>query len=50
MLGFVSEIRRGLFDTIQLYLDFGRYGRHTDYIKKYPHDIVVAFVAYYVIG
>ena len=49
MLGFVAEIRRGLFNAIQRYVDFSAYGRHADYIKKYTHDIVVAFVAYDII-
>ena len=42
MLGFASEIRRGLFATIELYKRKG----HAHYIKNYLHDFVVAFVAY----
>jgi len=49
MLGFVSEIRRGLFYTIQQYISNKRDATYTNYINKYLHDIVVALVAYDII-
>ena len=45
MLGFMSEIRRGLFNTIRRYAGFDTRDRQlTTYIKNYLFDLVVAFV------
>ena len=48
MLGFVSEIKRGLINTILQYPVIPP--PHQDgYVNKFLHDLVVAFVAYDII-